>query len=406
MQEYQKVIINLLKASINKKKISFDEDNKIDWNNLVSEAKQHKISALIYSSIDRNSLTYIDNKNLDIWKQEIFKDSLIQIRNINSTLKLINNLNNQGIEVILLKGLVLRDLYPRLEYRTMSDVDILIREKDYFRVKNYLIKNDFEYYENNNPIHQGFVNSNKLFIEVHWRLINDNYLNRDMREFEEEVWKRVIDYDICGVHYKTLCTEDFLIHMCLHLAVHTKCSGFGLRQLYDMAVFINNMNINWEKFCSRVCLYGISKFTKGIFELLHQIFDIKVPKNVLENQYVNNQEIEILLNNILASGANGIKEEINGFEILCKCRNKEQYVYSNLKRIFKLFFPTRSELSDRYEYAKKHSLFLPIAWLHHAITGIVIKRYGLVGMFKYSKKSFDILNRRKKLIKSFELQEM
>jgi len=403
MEQYQKVIIDILKASINRRNIEFNKNNNIDWNEVVNEVKQHKISSLVYSSIDRNSLKYIDNTSLSRWKQEIFKDNLIQIRHINSISKLINNLNQEGIEILLLKGLVLRNFYPRSEYRTMSDADILVKSEDYLIVRNYLIKNGFECYENNNEIHQRFINSNGLLIEVHWKLIHENYFNRNIQEFEKNVWKKSIEFNICGTNCKALCDEDLLIHMCLHMAAHTKCSGIGLRQLYDMAIFVKNKNIDWISFDRRISFYGISKFTNGLLAVVNQVFGINVPKDILDNQYVSKQEIKLLLSNILASGVYGKKEEINGFEALCKCETSEQYFYGNIERIFKLFFPTRIELSNRYKYAKNNVLLIPIAWMHHAITGIIIKRYGLIKMIKHCKKSFDILKRRKRVIKIFEL---
>ena len=156
MEKYQKVIIDLLKASINKKNIVFNKENNVEWNEVINEAKQHEISSLIYSAIDRSSFKYIDNNILTEWKKEIFKDSIIQIKHINNISKLVNNFNKQGIEIILLKGLVLRNFYPRPEYRTMCDADILVKPKDYLAVKNYLIKSGYECDENNHPVHQSF----------------------------------------------------------------------------------------------------------------------------------------------------------------------------------------------------------------------------------------------------------
>lgn len=403
MKEYQKVIVDLLIASMNKQNIQFHSDNTIDWNEVVDEAKKHKISSLIYSSIDRSSLKYIDSTSLAKWKEEILKDNLTQLSYINSISKILSNINRQGVEIILLKGLVLRNFYPRPEYRTMSDIDILVKPEDYLIVKKTLVETGFECCNDNNPIHEEFMRLDEPYIEVHWKIINDNYLNRSINHFEEKIWERAIEFDICGIHCKALCNEDFLAHMFLHMTVHAKCSGFGLRQLYDAAVFIKYKNIDWINFINIVSSCGILKFTKGLLKLLHEIFHINVPKHILEKTYISMEEIQLLLNNILASGVYGTSEEINGFEALCKCKTKEQYVNSFVNRIFKLIFPNRLELSYRYKYAQDNMLLLPLAWIHHFMTGIFIKRYGFVNMFKYCKKSFELLNRRKKIIKIFEL---
>lgn len=403
MEQYQQVIINVLRAAIYKKKITFKKEADVHWNEVINESKQHKISSLIYSSIDRNSFKFINDNLLTEWKQEIFKDNLIQIKHINNISKLINNLTQQGIEIILLKGLVLRNFYHRPEYRTMCDADLLVKSEDYLMVKDYLIKNGYECYENDSPIHACFICSGKLSIEVHWKLINDKYLCANTNDFEKNVWKRAIKFNICGTDCKTLCNEDFLIHMCLHMAVHAKYRGFGLRQLYDVAIFVKNNNIDWTSFSRKLSLYGISKFIKGIFEILHEIFHINISKDILENPYISKQEIQLLLDSIFAAGVHGEKEEIEGFRSLCQLEVNEQYTSTNIKKVFKFIFPTRGGLSDRYKYAKVSILLLPIAWMHHAIRGIFIRKYGLIKMIKYFKATLALINRRKEIIKIFEL---
>lgn len=404
MENYQKVVIDLLKASINKKSIAFNKKNNVQWNEVINEAKHHKISSLIYSSIDKSSFKYIDNNILVKWKEEILIDNVIQIKHINSISNLVNNLNEQRIEIMLLKGLVLRDFYPRPEYRTMGDADILVKPEDYLAVKNYMVENGYVCNEDNHPVHKRFICPNRPHIEVHWKLINNDYFSGYINNFEEEIWKKSNEVTICNVKSKTLCDEDFIIHLCLHMAVHIKSGGFGLRQLYDIAIFIKNKNIDWESFYTRISLYGISKFAKGLFKLLNQIFDIDIPKYILEDKSITKQEIQLLLDNVLASGVYGRKEEINGFNALREYGTNEQHIDSNVKRIFKFIFPTRAELSDRYSYAKNNILLLlPVAWIHHAITGIFTKKYGVVKILEYSKKSLNIVNRRKEIIKIFEL---
>ena len=81
------------------------------------------------------------------------------------------------------------------------------------------------------------------------------------------------------------------------MAVHAKYKGFGLRQLYDIAIFIKACKIDWTDFYDRVFLYGISKFTKGIFRLLHEIFEVEIPKGILEDKSIRKQDVELLLEN-------------------------------------------------------------------------------------------------------------
>ena len=48
---------------------------------------------------------------------------------------LLKNAEEKGTDMLLLKGMVLRELYPVPELRTMSDVDIIIKPEQRDLVK-------------------------------------------------------------------------------------------------------------------------------------------------------------------------------------------------------------------------------------------------------------------------------
>ncbi|CUU46370.1 nucleotidyltransferase domain-containing protein [Clostridium beijerinckii] len=404
MDAYQKIIINILKASIWKQKFRYDKNIIIEWPLLIKEAWEHDISSLIYYSLDRRYLKNIDIEILEQWKKEIFIANLIQRNNINYILNIVNGLKKHGIEIIVLKGIVLREFYPRPEFRTMGDVDILIKKNDYDKVKSYLVSIGYECIdEGKNEVHQGFTSKGKLEVEVHWNLINNKYFNGNIEEFENNLWNNSIEIDINGVNTRILSSNDFFLHMCLHMAVHAKLSGFGLRQMYDLSVFIINKynELDWDYLIKKVEQYKILKFTQGLISLCSKLFKIEVPKKILTNA-INGRQLDLLLENILRSGVHGKKEEIDDFQILCRYGTNQYHIESNLLRIIKFLFPGKSEMISRYSYAKKSYFLLPVAWMHRAFRGICVK-YGVINIFRNSKKAVSLGKQRNKLIKSFEL---
>lgn len=404
MKGYQKVIINILKASIHGQKFKYEKNN-INWPILIKEAREHDISSLIYYSLDRNYFKNIDVEILKEWKKEVLLMNLVQRNHINNISNIVDDLNKQGIEIIVLKGIVLREFYPKPELRTMGDGDILIKKGDYDKVSNYLVSKGYRAIEEEkHPVHQGFLCKGKLEIEVHWKLINNKYFNGQVEEFENNLWNNCIEVNVNESKTKMLSINDFLLHMCLHMAVHAKYKGFGLRQLYDLSVFIRDKyeEVDWDGFIKKADQYKMLKFTRGLIFLCSKLFEIKIPKKIMNNNIISNKELDLLLESILGAGVYGTKEGLDDFHILYRYGTNESHVESNLLRIIKFLFPSKDEMPLRYYYLKKYNFLLPIAWIHRAFRGIYVK-YGFIDIFKNARKSIDLGEQRNKLIKSFEL---
>lgn len=136
MKIYHKVIIELLRAAINNEKLVYSSEDEINWSEVINEANAHNVGSLIYSAINPKSFKFIDKKLIDDWKREVFICNIAQIKNIENTKKVISDLENQGVKVIILKGLVVREYYPLPELRTMCDADLLIYKSDCQKVKD------------------------------------------------------------------------------------------------------------------------------------------------------------------------------------------------------------------------------------------------------------------------------
>lgn len=405
MEDYQKVIIDVLNESIWGRKFNYDKNIIIEWPLLIKEAREHNISSLIYYSLDRRYFDGISAQILEDWKKEVLIMNLIQRNHINDISNIIDKLKKQGIEIIVLKGIVLREFYPRPEFRTMGDGDILVKKSDYDKIKSYLVSEGYECMEDEkNEVHQGFISKGKLELEVHWNLINGKYFNGNIEAFENNLWNNSIELGVNESKTRMLSFNDFLLHMFLHMAVHAKASGFGLRQLYDLSVFIRDKynELNWHDIIKKVDEYKILKFTQGLILLCNKLFEIRIPNEIFNNNTVNDRELDLLLETVLRSGVHGKKEEIDDFRILYKYGTNEYHIESNLLRFIKFLFPGKSKMMSRYSYAKKSYFLLPVAWIHRAFRGMCIK-YGFINIFRNSKKAVNLGKQRNKLIKSFEL---
>lgn len=121
MKTSQKQLAQCLAASIRNQAYQIDEEFHLEQ--VMEEAKAHDVEGLVYKVLK-------SQMDLSAYKKEIIFKSLTQSQYLIKAMKTLNYLKQSGIQVVLLKGVVLKNYYPQADLRTMGDVDILVHEQD------------------------------------------------------------------------------------------------------------------------------------------------------------------------------------------------------------------------------------------------------------------------------------
>jgi len=113
------------------------------WSNFLSLARNHGISALVYSNMSRLGLT--DQVPPEIMNNLWNSYMMNLARNSGFTAKMtgvLNLLNNRNIKTVILKGLALElSVYGNSGLRQMTDVDILVSHEDSLKARQILVEN-------------------------------------------------------------------------------------------------------------------------------------------------------------------------------------------------------------------------------------------------------------------------
>lgn len=406
MNKHQEQILNLLNLAIHGKKFSNLEEI-LDWNEVIKEGKAHEVSALIYSSIyGVKELKGLVQNDLEEWKKSTFITGISQISHFNQVGKIFEIFNENEIDVIALKGLVVRDLYPKVEFRTMGDADILVHEEDLERVKELLISEGYELKEgaDNHGAHLAFTHKKFWPIEVHWTLINDDYFSVN-KSFEKELWDRARDVRIGNSKVLALCNEDLVLHLCLHMGGHIIYGGFGLRQLCDLVLLVEKKgdSIDWTSFVLKVNECGAESFVYAIFKCCNKLFNMSIPLEIEELNKVDNQIINKLIENIFNSGVFGRKDAALALATEFSRNKNGDEDKSPEKKYFELLFPKVENMSEKYDYAKKNKALTPVAWVHHLGAGVVNKNFSIGNKIKIISNGIKISKKKRKLLEELEL---
>lgn len=409
MNNIQKQITSILSNSIRGREIESVDYNFKDLSGIISEAKAHKVEGFIYYYLNRNfsKLDEEDKKIVNNMKKEIFIESVIQSKHIRVISQVLEEFKKSNIPVIVLKGLVVRYLYPQPDLRTMSDADILIHLKDLKEVRKLLISLGYREWndEHEHGAHVVFIKNNTV-IEVHWKLVNENYYNGNT-SFEDKLWDNTMKVKVGDIETLSLGMEDLVLHLCIHMAVHLACNGFGIRQLCDLVLVVEKLGneINWNIFLQKAEEANIKKFSVVIFHICNYMFNMDIPIEFKSDLNIQEKYINLFIDDIFNNGVNGKKDESELFakEFAFQYKDDERRNISASRKFIKLMFPPIKEMSEKYNYAKKNKILCIFAWIHHLFEGVKIKDYSLSQKAKILTKTISICKKREKLIKWLEI---
>jgi hypothetical protein len=207
-----------------------------------------------------------------------------------SILQVLAPLRQTDIPFMVVKGPALAHaLYPEPSLRTFSDLDLIVRERDWTKIHYWLVKRGFRS-EDNLPVPppklvpQGVLyeqkyrhSETKLLVEVHYDdILNAGLASRDLEGF----WRRAILVDIAGLPTPTLALEDQLIHLCAHMHYH----GYVRLCWFSDLVFIvrdRATSLNWDRLLETVRQEAAQVPAYYSLYFLKQLLDVTVPAHVL-----------------------------------------------------------------------------------------------------------------------------
>ena len=401
MEKYQEQIIDLLNSSIHDTKPKLDYSKNIDWDKIIEESNAHSVTGLLYPALKKYDNSKLDIDVLNSLKKSTFISAVQQSKHIKETAKILELFNKNNIPVIVLKGLVIRNYYPMPDLRTMCDADVIIHKEDLEKVRTLLLNEGFR--EEEDAGHHIAFFKFGFNLEVHWTLANETF-RKGQECFQEHIWNDARKIQVDGVDTLALSLEDQALHFCAHMASHMAISGFGVRQLADLVLLVEHegKNINWNNFIEKAKKSGLYKFSLGMFKVCNYLFNMEIPKEL--NDGNNDEEvIKLVVDDIFTGGVYGQRDLSFTFRAQVGYDIEDDSTFSMIKRYIEIILPPPSKLSDRYVYAKKHKILLPVAWIHHIWVGLTTKEYDNESKKKFLTSTLSRAKSRNKVVRWLEL---
>lgn len=339
-----KNFLHLLQGALECNKIS--ELAFPDWAQLFYLSKLHNVVSLGYESVKRMPVEDGPDQELrKRWKYENDQSTFQCIYQQAALEELKECFEREQIPVILLKGAVLREYYPREDLRTMADLDILIQKEDISRIRSLLSCMGYKAEAVDSRNEDVYTRDECVTLEVHRELF---WKQDAWNEYFQHVWKRT--EKLPGYNWVQIMNpEDFYFHLLGHMIHHMHNGGIGIKAFLDIKIFQeqNREKLETEEFQDTLKAFHLEKLNENIGKLFLW----------WEEEDQTDSLMEAWTEFIINCGAYG---EVGNFIITNPAFSEfqeNQRKGFRYRYIWRRLFPTYEEMKYMYPKAKKYTYF-------------------------------------------------
>ena len=330
----------------------------MDIEALFSVAKSHTMTAITAYSLRKAGLREHE------FTQELGK-SLQKITLLETEKnRLFRFMEEHGIRHTALKGAVLKDLYPAMGLRQMSDYDILFDPAFRREVRNYMISAGFTVDSYEHAVDDAYSKPPSTHIELHTALFSESHYPETHRYFAD-IWSRMVPAP--GTTCEFIMTdEDFYIYMTAHEYKHFSNGGTGVRSLLDSYVFRKKKagTLDTKYITRELAALGLTEFEEDNSFVADKLFS---------GEKLNEVEQEFL-DYFIFSGTYGT--HWNRVRNITEKKGTLGFILG------RIFLPM-STIKESYPFYYKHRILLPVLFFKRVFRGLTTGRQLIINEAKF-----------------------
>ena len=265
-----------------------------DWEAVASEAANQRILPNLYQALRPYQCSLsIPAATEEIIRSAYYKSAVRNMKIFTQLLELLKLFHDRDIKVILLKGAHLAELvYGNLALRPMSDLDLLVKEKDLKFIHEQLLYAGYTFLGENpqsNTKHLApYRKRGGVAIEIHFHIADPPYSERISTA---ELWDRSKLETLHDQAVHVLSPEDLLLHICQHTCIQ-HCFDNGIISVFDIAKIIEHyrQEIDWDILFQRAETWGIKRAVILMLKLAEKIEGTTIPES-LQSKLLPDQDL-------------------------------------------------------------------------------------------------------------------
>ena len=369
-------MLEAIRCFLNGKKAEWQEDiSEAEWMELFGLSQQHQVLPMVYETVyPCPAFRTVSAEQNQILKRQVIRQVMVQSRKTEEFLALYRKLTESGITPLVVKGLVCRNIYREPDYRCSGDEDVLIPREQFGRCHEIFTENGMKPVEpGENMEAEGetpyYKEKGALHIELHKELFAaESKAYGEFNGLFADAFERKIQIEINGVQVYTMCHTEHLLYLIVHAFKHFLHSGFGIRQVCDIAIYANKYGceIDWDELQEKCRSIHAEVFAAALF-------DIGVKKLVFDKKracYPESWEQigadgDDLLADLIAGGVFGDSSmsRKHSSNMTLQAVAEEKQGNKAKASLRQSIFPGREYMERTYTYLKDYPFLLPAAWL-------------------------------------------
>ncbi len=364
----------------------FDEQKQpVDWKQLYEIAYAQDIAGYLYPGTMNLTVPEEVRKIFrTAYNRSLRKEAIVHLE----VSSFMEQLEQQGIDYLPLKGWQMKRLYPSPELRTMTDVDILLRPEQFEAACRLIEADGFELFAEV-EYHNCYRKKPVTEVELHRKLFSSN---ATPNPYFASVWDRAV---LSKGHEYAMSPADQYLYMIAHMAKHLVGNGAGIRNIIDVCL------------CRRSHLFTEKEeaaIDRALMEMGLKTFAEKI--NIFAELCFSDGPMDVdqtyLFRYIISGGLYG-KTGNRDVMILMK-----QESGNKARWFLKELFPTREELEPKLGLQPKtiRKPLYPFYWVKWVIHGILFRRDNIKKRFvtvSTSKKETEPV---KKMLEYLDLKDI
>lgn len=349
---------------------SLSERNYNEFSQLMRLSSDHKLLPLVIDSLH-------GYEEAESWQEYAQYKRMArmqvteQARRGIEFLEVYEKLREAGISALVVKGCVCRSVWPKGHLRVSADEDLYVRPADFKRACDVLRNEGLICNENAAPeldFEIGWKKPNStLYIELHQKLFSpESGAICDLQRFFDDVFDHVKQYSVenGAGSVLSMSPEDHLLYLILHAYKHFVRSGFGIRQVCDIGLWMKvyGNEIDHARLMSKLSEARALYFAAAIFAIAKQDLGIALQLPPCWDEIGIDREP--MLQDLLDAGVYG-SSTMSRHHSAALTAEAVAASRGNRKKRGLLYraFPPKRILARDYPELNEHPAKLPLIWV-------------------------------------------
>ncbi|MBQ3202090.1 MAG: nucleotidyltransferase family protein [Clostridia bacterium] len=356
MDLFQQQALALIRGALKGEKCTLPEAPDMDG--LLKLASKHKIAALMYYALHNAGY---DN---DPVTQQLFFHCCRYMAISEGQMAMLGRVTaafeERHIDYLPLKGVLLKEIYPRPEMRRMGDADILFRREQYEDIKVVLTELGFSFdYETD---HEAVWKHPSLLLEMHKRIVPRR--DKDLYRYFGNGWSHAIANEDNPYRYHFTLEMQF-VSLFIHLVKHYRGGGIGLSHMIDLWVFRRHYpELDEAMIRAELDKVYLGEFYANVWETLQVWFEGAEAT----------EKTDFITNVIFENGVYGTRERAHLSYVAKAGHGAKAHKNSYVTKWLHLVFPPKSALQTKYPVLRRCAVLLPVIWVVRWVDTLLFHR--------------------------------